>query len=400
MRTKLYGLQPVQMSLANEKNIEGFIPPSFFVGSSNWPKVTINPMMSVLGQQPRLLDEPDTWKIQYSIPDIIKFRSHLIRASAGRIDVKNINNSMYSHQRKILETSQELLMSQNPTQTNVELEKPLRIDLGFSTFTSPIGPGGKVRQLSLEETPKINNKIDRVVSDTDNTANNAVTELWEENLTVTQIHRIFSAGMLGTKKNRRVVPTRWAITATDDILAKKMIDKIRELNTIDHYEVWRSDYLDNHFRILIRPYEWSFEFIEAWKKDGADSSVLTENSYGIGHDWEYFEGRRNYAKSSQGGYYATRIAILEYLLKHSRRQAEVIVFREVGEDYYIPLGVWQVRENVRNAFSKNNIIYNGNDEKEALIKVFEDLKIPSKILTSRCVLLKRKHRQLRLTHFL
>jgi hypothetical protein len=400
MRTKLYGLQPIQMSLANEKNIDGFIPPSFFVGSSNWPKVTINPMMSVLGQQPKLLDEPDTWKIQYDIPDIIKFRSHLIRASAGRIDVKNVKEPIYSHQRKILETSQELLMSQNPTHTNVELEKPLRIDLGFSTFTSPIGPGGLVKQLSLEDTPKVNFKIDRVVSDTDNTAINAVTELWNQNLTVTQINRIFSAGMLGTKKKRRVVPTRWAITATDDILAKRMMDKVRELNTIDHYEVWQSDYLDNHFRILFRPYEWSFEFIEAWKKDGFDNTVLTEKSYGIGHDWEFFEGRTNYATSSQGGYYATRIAVLEYLLKHLRRQAEVVVFREVGEGYYIPLGVWQVRENVRNAFSTNNIKYNGNDEKEALNKVFVDLKIPSKILTSRCVLLKRKHRQLRLTHFL
>jgi hypothetical protein len=400
MRTKLYGLQPVQMSLANEKNIEGFIPPSFFVGSSNWPKITINPMMSVLGQQPTLLDEPDTWKIQYNIPDIIKFRSHLIRASAGRIDVKNIENPMYSHQRKILETSQELLMSQNPTQTNVELEKPLRIDLGFSTFTSPIGPGGIVKHLSLEDTPKVNFKIDRVVSDTDNTATSAVNELWDQKLTVTQINRIFSAGMLGTKKKRRVVPTRWAITATDDILAKKMIDKVRELNTIDHYEVWQSDYLDNHFRILIRPYEWSFEFIEAWKKDGFNSPVLTEKSYGIGHDWEFYEGRKNYAKSSQGGYYATRIAVLEYLLKQLRRQAEIIVFREVGEDYYIPLGVWQVRENVRNAFTSNNMIYSGNDEKEALTKVFASLRIPTKILTTRSVLLKRKYRQKRLTMFL
>ncbi|OLS25864.1 MAG: hypothetical protein HeimC3_11380 [Candidatus Heimdallarchaeota archaeon LC_3] len=401
MRTKLYGLQPVQRALSNEKNIDGFVPPSFFVGSSNWPNLTINPMMSVLDQVPDLLDEPDNWKIQYSIPDIVKFRSHLIRASAGRIDVKNIHDNKYRTQRKILETSQELLMSQNPTHTYIELEKPLRVDLGFSTYTSPMGPVGRVKQISLEDTPKINYKIDRVVSDTDNTATNAVNELWSDNLTVTQINRIFSAGMLGTKKNRRVVPTRWSITATDDILTKKMIEKIKDFNVIDHYEVWRSDYLDNHFRILIRPYEWSFEFLEAWKRPQDGSFISTNKSpWMFGHDWEYHEGRKTYAKSSQGGYYATRLAVVEHLLKKLRKQAEVIVFREVGEDYFIPLGVWQVRENVRNAFSSNSLMYEGNEEKLALDYLFQDLRISKKLLTTKSILLKRKNRQLRLSRFL
>ena len=34
-----------------------------------------------------------------------------------------------------------------------------------------------------------------------------------------------------------------------------------------------------------------------------------------------------------------------------RRKGAVIAFREVGKGYAIPLGVWQVRENMRQALS-------------------------------------------------
>ena len=49
-----------------------------------------------------------------------------------------------------------------------------------------------------------------------------------------------------------------------------------------------------------------------------------------------------------GGYYAARIGALEYL-KKIKRQAGVIVFREITPEYWLPIGVWQIRENVRAA---------------------------------------------------
>ena len=36
-------------------------------------------------------------------------------------------------------------------------------------------------------------------------------------------------------------------------------------------------------------------------------------------------------------------------LRRLGRQARVIVFREIDHEYAIPVGVWQVRENVRHA---------------------------------------------------
>jgi len=51
-----------------------------------------------------------------------------------------------------------------------------------------------------------------------------------------------------------------------------------------------------------------------------------------------------------GGHYAMRLAVLEKLFQ-MRRQAAVLALREVGPEYYAPVGVWQVREGVRRALS-------------------------------------------------
>ncbi|MFH1544742.1 MAG: hypothetical protein ABIE23_01445 [archaeon] len=63
-----------------------------------------------------------------------------------------------------------------------------------------------------------------------------------------------------------------------------------------------------------------------------------------------------YADKVAGAYYAARLAVAEYLEKE-RRQATAIVFREIGKDYSIPLGVWVIRENMRNALKKKPLIF-------------------------------------------
>ncbi len=65
-------------------------------------------------------------------------------------------------------------------------------------------------------------------------------------------------------------------------------------------------------------------------------------------DHEGPNGRSSYATNTLGGYYAARLAVLEKL-NELHRKAAVLAFREVGKGYSIPLGVWQVRENIREA---------------------------------------------------
>ncbi len=60
-------------------------------------------------------------------------------------------------------------------------------------------------------------------------------------------------------------------------------------------------------------------------------------------------GRDDYP-SIGGCYYAARIAVLE-ALRSMRRQAAVILWREIYPGFNLPIGVWWVRENIRAMFN-------------------------------------------------
>ena len=89
-------------------------------------------------------------------------------------------------------------------------------------------------------------------------------------------------------------------------------------------------------------------------------------------DWEGCEGRTTYADIG-GSYYAARLAVCELLAKE-RRQATVIVLREAHPGYIMPVGVWQVRENVRNAMRQAPLRFNTLDE--ALRRIASQFQIP------------------------
>ncbi|MHA1450458.1 MAG: hypothetical protein ACTSP4_13685 [Candidatus Hodarchaeales archaeon] len=83
-------------------------------------------------------------------------------------------------------------------------------------------------------------------------------------------------------------------------------------------------------------------------------------------DQEFYNGRTTYASNVAGGYYAGRIAVLEYLTS-IRKQAAAIVFREIRSGYVIPLGVWQVRENMRRTMEGEYDTFSSLEE--ALLKI-------------------------------
>jgi len=65
-------------------------------------------------------------------------------------------------------------------------------------------------------------------------------------------------------------------------------------------------------------------------------------------NFEFYGGRKNYASNITGAYYAARKSVCEYLYK-IKKQARVLIFREVSGGYVVPLGVWVIRETVNNA---------------------------------------------------
>lgn len=112
-------------------------------------------------------------------------------------------------------------------------------------------------------------------------------------------------------------------------------------------------------------------------------------------DWEGYDGRTTYAAIG-GCYYAARLATCELLTKE-RRQAAVIVLREARPGYIMPVGVWQVRENVRNAMRQPPLKFNTLEQ--ALLRISTQFNIPIQHWMKRSKLVLNARTQKKLTHY-
>jgi hypothetical protein len=167
-----------------------------------------------------------------------------------------------------------------------------------------------------------------------------MTELYSKGIDEHYLTRLLSAGTLGVK--RTLVPTRWSITAVDDTVGKRLLDEVRLHDTIGN-RIYVGSHLGNHFFVMLFDDMFSYELFETYFK---------KQSYTT--DYEPFSGRTSYAEQCAGGYYAARLPVLEELDRLGK-QASVLVVRIITDDYYAPLGVWVVREAVRNAMRSTPI---------------------------------------------
>ena len=302
--------------------------------------------------------------------DIVKFRSSLVRTT-HKSNVKDWQEN------KILALSQEIAMAEKPVTTEVALDK-IHLNVQVNDHSPPNGPIGKIEKLIITENPKVNRKVDYVVSDTDLKAGPAIFEyLYKDaRLPTNEIHRVLSAGLLGEESRRKLVPTRWSITAVDDTISKGLIEKIKFYPQVGQYILHEGNYLGNHFFILFVPRQWAYEMMECWDPHSIWRLMENnKNTYYIVQDHELNHGRKNYASNVTGAYYAARLGVAEYLTS-IQRQAAVIVIREVNADYLVPLGVWVIRQTVRDALSRKPKKFSSLSE--AYKHIAPNLKVPLK----------------------
>jgi len=239
----------------------------------------------------------------------------------------------------------------------------------------------------------VDRRIERAYYDRDLRAVDAVADLYSRGVSVTRIQRSFSLGMFGTGGRRKLVPTRWSITAVDDGLSLQILDKVKQFETIDEYRVYVFRNLDNIFAAILSPEKWKFEWIEAWFP-GTTWNEVGSSPVLMG-DHEPYWGRKTYAAVG-GCYYSARLAVCEQLVKE-RRQATVIVLREARPGYIMPVGVWQVRENVRNAMRQKPNLFKNLSESLRFISGRFEIPLQRWILQSE--LLKNALFQKRITDF-
>jgi len=295
--------------------------------------------------------------------EIVGFRSMLVRGT-HRVHVRRFEEA-----GRIMEQTRELALSVNPVDVELALMKPPRRRLVLDDDVQPFGPSAPLRDFSVG-TARWDHRVEKAYYDTDLKATDAVLGLYEKGVLITKIQRAFSVGAFGIKQNRRLVPTRWSITAVDSILSKDLMEEVKTFPEINEYRLYESRYLDNIFEVLMLPQAWSYEAMEAWYP----GTIWNPSGNGVVlySDWEGYDGRTTYAEIG-GCYYAARLAVCE-LLSKERRQATVIVLREAHPGYIMPVGVWQVRENVRNAMRQTPLRFNTLDE--ALGRIASQFQIP------------------------
>ncbi|MET1101371.1 MAG: Nre family DNA repair protein [Pyrodictiaceae archaeon] len=320
------------------RELYGSSPPSVFVGRIGYPYVNVGPSLPPVVGDTSIYDLPEKW-IGLSLEKILDYRWSLITGSA-RVKVDEA-----SRDRLVLEL-QELVLSTRPVEAELVLEKPPKPLIAFSEYEPPQGPRAKLEKLRIVGNPWVPRVVDRVYSDTDMRATEAVLELYKAGVPVTHIQKLFSIGALGTRRYRRLVPTRWSITAVDDIVSRSLVEKIKGFDEIDSIMVYARRYYDNLFIAILIPGKWSFEWMEAWWPGSTWNPGAREVI--VEGDYEGYRGRTSYPEIG-GCYYASRLAVAEHLYR-IRRQAEAILLREIYPGFNLPIGVWFVRENLRAMF--------------------------------------------------
>ena len=372
--------------LMQSEDIAGASPPSVFVGRIGYPYVYAGPLVPPVQEDTSLYDLPEFW-FGKTIDEIVGFRSMLIRGK------HHVHVRKFEEAGKIIEKTRELALAVKPVDVELMLKRKPRGSIVLDDAVQPFGPSAPIRDLRVGNA-RWDHHIESAYEDTDLKAAEAVQELYTKGVLVTKVQRAFSVGAFGLKKNRRLVPTRWSITAVDSILSKELIKKVKTFPEISEYRVYESCYLDNIFEVLMIPRAWSYEIIEAWYP----GTVWNPDGGGVFlySDWESYDGRTTYAEIG-GCYYAARLAVCEQLVKE-RRQATLIVLREARPGYIMPVGVWNVRENVRNAMRQKPFTFNTLGE--ALKWIASRFQIPLQQWIMRSELLKNTLFQKRITDFL
>ncbi len=365
-------------------HIDGSSPPSVFVGSYGYPKVRVGPMIPPMHGDTSIMDKSELWAGR-GLVEIANYRLSLVRG----VTSMNIHDTT----GRYVENLQDLAMSERPVESEATFEKQTITEIEhdkevrLNAEAAPFGPSAPIKSFKASSM-SADKRIESAYYDKDLSASSAIVGLYESGVEISRIHRVLSIGMLGMKKGRRLVPTRWSITATDDIISKKLVQENDTSESTDLFEVNRYSHLSNYYSVILLPDDvWSFEMIEGW--------FTADGGLGIAADYEDARGLDHYPTIA-GAYFAARLAVAEHLSRRRRRAAALVV-REIHPEYVMPLGVWQIREGVREALKSPPATF--ETFADALSFACSGLSISAAEILGKSLLWRNRHDQLRMTDF-
>lgn len=344
-------------NISNVSRLDSNSPPSVFIGSRlKYPLMNVG-ILSPLDKDENawLYDDAKYWaNNDFGIQDVMNIRQSLLN-SRFQTKAQDYRKDM----KKFVNLAQEIAIASNPVDVELELKKNLRFGNEKDRILTPHGMNAGLKQARITGNVKVSRQVDKVIND-ELKATEGVKYLYKKNFDEYTLSKILSVGVLGIDTRKKLVPTRWSITATDDMIAKQLMENVRDYKWIENFELFFGEFMGNQYIILLFPNVWSYELFELYMPG---SSWNPSKGMKAATDFESFFGRTNYAENTSGGYYAARLPILKYL-NSIKRQASVLAIRLETPSYWAALGVWVVRESVKKALQKKMVF----DSKEELIE--------------------------------
>ncbi len=324
----------VQMRSAPvDKEIAGSSPPSVFIGSWNYPDIYAGPMVTAEHGNTSIMDTPESWIPEKKTQEeIIGYRLNLIRGKQ-RVHAADLDTHF-------IEKLRDISLSAASVESEVSFAS-IPAGASFSEEHPPFGPSAPLERFEIES-GRWDRDLEKVFYDTDMRAADAVIGLHGNGLLFSNIQKAFSVGTMGCGRSRRLVPTRWAITACDTMIGDHLLSEVRKCPVIDTWRVHEFSSLHNNYAVILMPTDWQYEWSEAFLHVlGNEELVFSDH-----------EGRKKKSGYSPlgGCYYTCKMAVLEALARE-KKQAGAIILREALHGY-VPMGVFNVRENVRNAMNR------------------------------------------------
>ena len=337
------------------KDLDGSTPPSVFIGRWSYPKVYAGPMMVPQLGDTYIMDSPEQWIANNkSQEDIITYRMNLVRGKQ-LIDIKDLENPF-------VEKLQDISLASKSIDSEATFgSKP--VGASFNEEITPHGPSAIIEKFDIDAV-RWDKQLEKSFYDTDLKAREAVMNLHNKDVPFSAMQKAFSVGAFGLKKNRRLVPTRWSITACDSTIADSLLKEVRHYDIMDSHRVYEFSSLNNYYAIILTPTEWQYEWFEAFIKVMGGEEMMFS-------DYETNSDKTEY--SCVGGcYYSAKMAVLDKLAK-LKLQSGVIILREAYSGY-VPLGVFNVRENIK--YAMNGDYKEFESLKEALVYCGTKLQLP------------------------
>ena len=300
--TAVYKLTAQKQAIAGMKQEYAGQSPSIFVGHYGYPNVNVG-ILNVGQYEDH--DDPLKWsREEVPITKIVELRSSLINAHTPKPVT-----APRSFNDRLLEMSKEIALARKPADVEIALERKPQFKVAFYQDAAPHGPSVALKSASLAANPSTDERLQAAADDTDLRAGEALTTLFRRGVDEHALTKALSVGTLGLTPQRKLVPTRWAITAVDDTLGKKLIQEIKQYPESDCL-AFAGGHLGNTYCILFFDDVWQYELFEQFvpqERRIPPEEIVPET------DYEPYTGRTEYASETVGGYYAARIGILEKL---------------------------------------------------------------------------------------